>query len=382
MSSSPALDPDVANVLTLSQADPAHAQALLDAQPLENLVALVCRAPAHRREELLKLLDHPERVIALLPDAELCFTAKAVGLHDAGWLLASATNGQLIAALDLDAWQGLEFDLEKFDTWMNALAHAGDTTLVRVTQHVDTELIYLYLLKHLIVDLKPPDSESNDDWQPPIGAQTIDGQFYFAARKEKDDLETILRLSKLLFTEDYWLYFRLMQAVIHELPSENEEFALRWRQGRLEDLGFPAWATSMSIYSHLKTEDRRTLPEEINALDVEAWKLPVWAPPMPVRSDGSEYAIFRAAGLLNEEERSAFFFAFIALANKVAVAEKMPLGDVETLPDSIAKAAEGTSIGFTLLSEAHPASAADLLRRVTLDRLFRIGANEQRDANA
>jgi hypothetical protein len=382
MSSSPALDPDVAEVLKLSQTDLTRAQALLDAQPVENLVALVCRAPANRREEILKILDQPDRVIALLPDAELCFTAKALGLHDAGWLLASATNEQLIAALDLDSWQGLDFDLTQFNVWMDALAHAGDATLMRVTQKVDTELIYLYLLKRLIVDLKPPDSESNDDWQPPIGAQTIDGQFYFAAREEEDDLETILRLSKLLFTEDYWLYFRLMQAVIHELPSENEEFALRWRQGRLEDLGFPDWETSMSIYSHLKAEDRTSLPEEINALDVEAWKLPVWAPPMPVQSDGSEYAIFRAAGLLNDEERSAFFFAFIALANKVAVAEKMALGDVETLPECIAKAAQRTSIGLTLLAEAHPASATDLLRRVTLDRLFRIGANEQRDAEA
>jgi hypothetical protein len=177
MSSSPALDPDVAQVLDLSHSDLARAQALLDAQPVENLVALVCRAPAHRREELLKLLEQPERVIALLPEAELCFTAKAVGLHDAGWILASATNEQIIASLDLDAWQGLEFDLAKFDTWMDALAHAGDSTLVRATQHVNTELVYLYLLKRLLVDLKPPDSESNDDWQPPIGAQTIDGQF-------------------------------------------------------------------------------------------------------------------------------------------------------------------------------------------------------------
>ncbi len=379
MSSSPALDPDVADVLSLSQSDPARAHALLAAEPVENIVALVCRAPAHRREELLKLLDHPEKVIELLPDAELCFTAKAVGLHDAGWILASATDGQLVASIDLDSWQGLEIDLVKFDTWMDALAHAGDPTLVRAVQHVDKELIYLYLLKHLIVDLKPPDSESNDDWQPPIGAQTIDGQFYFAAREEKDDLETILRLTKLLFTEDYWLYFRMMQAVIHELPTENEEFALRWRQGRLEDLGFPKWETSMAIYSHLKAEDRRSVPEEIHALDVQSWNLPVWAPPMPVRADGSEYGIFRAAAHLSDEERSAFFFGFIALANKVAVAERMPLGDVETLPDSIAKAAELTSIGLALLSEDRPADATDLLRHVTLDRLFRVGANELRE---
>jgi hypothetical protein len=51
----------------------------LDAQ-----VALVCETPVARRSELIDLSLQSEALIAQLPPAELCFTAKAVGLHDAG----------------------------------------------------------------------------------------------------------------------------------------------------------------------------------------------------------------------------------------------------------------------------------------------------------
>ncbi len=349
---------------------------------LDEQAALVCSAPLGRRAELLQLTPMPEQVIPLLPEAELCYTVKEIGLQDAGWALACASTEQLIAAVDLDIWEGFAPEPAKLDTWLDALAHAGDATLLRGVQELDTELIFLYLKNRIASDLKPPDSESCDDWQPPIGGQTLDGQFYYCAVNEKDDLETITRMLKLLFTENYWLYFRLLQAVIHEPRTENEEFAMRWRNGRLEDLGFPAWEEAMAIYGHLRPDERSALPgaEDVDALDISAWRMPVWAPELPAELTGSEHAIFRAVAQLDAEGRAAFFYALIGLANKVAVADKLPLGDAESLPQAIAKAAALTSAGFEYLAAEHPLPAAELLHRVRLDHLYRIGANLQRSA--
>ncbi len=349
---------------------------------LDEQATLVCSAPLGRRAELLKLTPMPEHVIPLLPEAELCYTAKEIGLEDAGWVLACASSAQLIAAVDLDAWEGFAPEPGKLDIWLDALAHAGDATLLRGVQELDTELIFLYLKSRIEADLKPPDSESSDDWQPPVGGQTLDGQFYYRALHEKDDLETITRALKILFTENYWLYFRLLQAVIHEPRTENEEFAMRWRNGRLEDLGFPPWEEAMAIYGHLRPEERSALPgsADEDALDISAWRMPIWAPQLPTELTGSEHAIFRAAAQLDAEGRAAFFYALIGLANKVAVADKLPLGDAESLPQAIAKAATLTSAGFEELAAAHPLPAATLLHRARLDHLYRIGANLQRSA--
>jgi len=374
------IDSELAALLRLGDEPPAKLLAALNRLSQSEQVALVCRAPARQREEILRLLPHPETVVPALPEVEFCCTARAIGLADAHWLLSLASPEQIIAAVDIDAWQGSEPDLVKLDEWIHALGRAGDASLLRVATTLDTELIYLYLRSRIEVELKPADGESNDDWQPRDGAQTLEGQFYYRARSEKDELEILTRMLTLLFSEDYWMYFRLMQAVIHELPSENEEFALRWRNGRLADLGFPPWEEAMAVYGYLPPEARTQLPTaETNALDVAPWHLPVAAPSLPVDNEQSEYLLFRAASKLSPEERSTFFYAFLALANHIAVADRLPLGDEETLPNCIAKAAEVASIGLEKLRAAHPLSEENLLRRVPVGHLFRIGINERRD---
>jgi hypothetical protein len=177
-----------------------------------------------------------------------------------------------------------------------------------------------------------------------------------------------------LFEHDYWLYFRLMQGVIWELPTEGLEWAYRWRAGRLEDLGFPPWDEAMRIYRYLEPADRSALPPDPTALGVGDWQLPMRLPSLPTDPD-SELLLFRAIARLDEDERRACFHAFVALANAVAVADRMELSDVETTPKAIAKAAHWASRGLELVSTENGVDPEECLRRVPLDRLFRVGAN-------
>lgn len=311
----------------------------------------------------------PEEVIPLLPEAEFCFTAKAVGLADAAWILEHGTAGQIVTSLDLDGWRGLEPNPATFREWLPALAEAGDETLLRTAQSIDTELLVLMLRDRVHVMLDPKDEE----WQAPEGAHTLDGQFYILATQPGDDLDDVVRLLHAVFQADYWLYFRMLQGVIWELPSGLEEWALRWRTGRLEDQGFPPWDEAMRIYGYLRERDRDSLPEVGNPLDVVEWHLPIYMPELP-NVHGQDHSIFRAAAELSDEERRGFFYAFVGTANSVAVAERLPLGDPETLPHAIATVAEVTSRGLEHLATHHGLAAVDVLRRATLERLFRVGA--------
>jgi hypothetical protein len=218
---------------------------------IEAQTALICEAPVSRRSELIELAPEPERLIPALPPAELCFTAKAVGLHDAGWLMEHATTEQIAVCLDLDTWQDFVPDRSKLDEWLEAFADSGDETLLRSTRAMDMELLVLHM---------------------------------------KSRISVLLRT---LFQNDYWVYFRLLQGVIWELVPETEESALRWRTGRLQDLGFPSWEESMRIYGFIRPEARSELPERERYREVGEWPLPIWMPNLPVQSN-AEQSIFRA----------------------------------------------------------------------------------------
>jgi len=338
---------------------------------LDHQVALVCDTPLARRAAILELLPVPEDVIPLIPEAEFCFTVKAIGVEDAAWILDHATQEQFVACVDLDGWRGTVADRAAIDRWLDTLAMTTDRAFLRSIRALDPELVVLFL-KHRIQCFQKPDDD--EGWQPPEGGLTVEGQFYFVAVREGDDLEAIVAMLRALFAADYWVYFRMMQGIIHELDIVNEEWALRWRTGRLEDLGFPPWDRAMEIYQFIRREDRAAIPEEATSLEVGKWHLPVWMPSLPASAD-HQHLLFRTLAQLDESERRSALYAFTALANKVAVTDRMELGDAESTPIAIDKAADFASAGLEFISTELGLNSADVLRRVSLQRLFSVGAN-------
>jgi hypothetical protein len=362
--------------LTLARRDRRAASEKLGALPVEEQVAAVCRAPVGRRAELLDLVPDPESVVPALPEAELVFTIKAIGREDGAWLLAHASDEQVRACVDLDAWRDTAPDRQALAEWIAAFAEADDDTLVRGVRALDPELVVLWLQDRAEVHLRPG---SDPDWQPPAGGQTVDGQFFVVATRGGDDLDVAMRLLALLFESDYWFYFRLLQAASWESPADTEEWALRWRSGRLQDLGFPSFEEAAAIYARPRRAELESLPDEV--APIGEWHLPVFMPELPVVAD-AELSLFRAAAELDDEARRRFLYAFLALANQVAVADRLPLGDAESIPKAIEKAAEIASRGLDHLAVRHRCTASSVLRRVPLARLFRIGVHLDRPEGA
>ncbi len=365
------LQPQSRRIFKLARTDPPAAAKAIGALSLDAQVALVCEAPLPRRGELLDLLPAPEQVIPLIPEAEFCFTVKALGLADAPAILEYATPEQVVACIDLDGWSGTSPDHQSLEAWFDALSRTENEAFLRSIRAIDPEILALHLRSRIDVELKPQD----DDWEPADGAQTLEGQFYFTARSESDDLASIGRILHLLFDRHYWFYFRMMQSAIWELAAENEEWALRWRTGRLQDLGFPPWEESMGIYGHLRPHQLAAVPEDTRPLDLGEWKIPVWIPNLPTTGGEASSLVFQTIAQLEDSERQGCFYAFIATSNKVAVADRMILSDAEATPRAIEKAARFISDGLAFVASENELEAADVLRRVGMDRLFRVGAN-------
>ena len=371
MTTPPTASTTIERILGLARKERAAATQAIQGMTLDQQVALVCDTPLSRRAETLELLPAPEAVIPLIPEAEFCFTVKAIGIEDAAWVLDHATPEQIVACVDLDGWRGATADRAAIDRWLDTLAMTTDESFLRSIRALDPELVVLFL-KHRIQCFQKPDDD--EGWQPPEGSQTVEGQFHFVAVREGDDLEPVVAMLRALFVADYWVYFRMMQGIIHELDIVNEEWALRWRTGRLEDLGFPPWDSAMAIYRFIRRDDRAAISDETTSFVMGKWHLPVWMPRLPASAD-HPYLLFRVFAQLDETERRSALYAFIALANKVAVADRLELSDAESTPIAIDKVADFASVGLEFISIKRGLDAADVLRRVPLQRLFSVGAN-------
>lgn len=376
----PTLSTAARHLLAVARKDRSTARREMGALSIEEQVALVCGSPLARRSELLDLAPHPEQVIPALPPAELVFVARAIGVEDASWILEFATEEQIATCFDLDAWTGLQPDPARMRPWLMALAEAGDDAIQRAVHAVDMELLVLELKDRVQVVQKP---SGDDNWVAPAGT-TLDGQFYLLPRRENDDLADIHTLLRVLFQRDYWVYFRLLQAVPWELPTETQEWALRWRDGRLQDLGFPPFEEAKAIYAWLRPQQLLELPGEETTPPIGEWPFPVWIPSLPALAEG-DHALFRAYAGLPLPERRSHLLAFLALANRVAVADELPLGEATTLPESLEKTATLASRGLEHLAQAHGLEGSVLIRRVPLERLFRVGfqlTRSERDARS
>ena len=128
------------------------------------------------------------------------------------------------------------------------------------------------------------------------------------------------------------------------------------------------------MYGFLASERLADVPADVDALDVGAWHLPVWMPELPVGPDARE-ALFRAIAQLADDERSASFYALLATANKVAVADQLALSDAESMPRALASAVRLVDAGLDFVARERGLEPVEVLRRVPMDRLFRVGAN-------
>ena len=370
----PALPAEARRILDLAHTDRAAAREALGALTPAAQATLLLETPIARRAALLDLVDDPEAVVPVLPPADLCVMARSLGLEEAGWLLSCATSEQLQAAVDIDAWRGFAPDRKRFGEWLAVFADAGEATMLRAIGAIDFELLVLHLRTRVHIVMKT----NEDDWEPPAGGVTHDGVFYLVPKDPTDDLVDLMEMLGALFNADYWSYFRMVQGGIWELDTETEEWAHRWRNGRLQDLGFPDVEDAKRIYSFLREDQRAALPtapDAPSAGEPEPAEQPLSLRAVPSMIDSDDHSILRAIATLEGPELEAKRAAFLMLANRIALADELPLGEPETLEYAVEKAARGTSRGLEHLAEFHGRSLPDLVRLVSLERLFQIGHN-------
>lgn len=347
------------SLLRLARASRAAAVRKLRGLDLESQARVCVELRPEVRSEFLMLLDHPERVVPLFPDAAVCMTVRATGMEEGAWLLEMATAEQRQACFDLDCWSGTTVELSRVLEWVDALLEVGPETVARAVSETDLELWILMLRDQANVGVLGREEI------PPVGAITVDGVVHFVLREGMDParIEKLARALAGYASAEYW---RWVYGALFESPSEMEEQALRWRSGRLADLGFPEREQALQVYARLRPDDAPVweLGEPGSAM-VESRSI-------PRQLEGS--LVGEALQRLDPDAASEVLRRILALTNAVAVADDLVLSDADAIPEALAKAVRGVDAGLRESMRVRNRPPEEVLITTLPVDLFRIGA--------
>ncbi len=347
------------------------------------------------RSHVIKLLDAPnaEDLIQGLGPLEVYQAVKELGPHDASPVLGLMTTSQIKALLDIDVWHGHCLDISDTLIWLSAFRECGIDEFIRAARALDQEALSLLLIRRLHVTLTQRDDASEEapvpEWvsNPPPELEplvtTMDGRFIIAARLtdewgqaedvpvDEDERKAILQLVSDLYRDEDWAYIAdMLRAAESDLASTLQEDALRFRDARMEDLGFPPLMRALQVYG-LMNVDVLEKPSST--------EYPLLDELLPAR-----YAAAFAEGLFHEamsqlerpQDVQRIEGDLVPLANSALVADGAELGALEELKDTLLRAK-----GYIELALAYGAEGTQEILEAAVHRLahhhvtvlFRVG---------
>lgn len=202
--------------------------------------ANLTRSLTRRGERLLEAKD-PARLVAALEPLEAYFIARELGLDQARPILAHYTPEQVQACVDLSCWHHYDFQAAELGGWLMAIAGDDPTAMARTFLALDPEVRYLFLAQTVKVYSFEDDQIPDDESEETLRAMTPDSRYLLERIDGEQGVEcNPLGLVGALYQHDPAAAEHLLTAVRWDMRSQIEEDALRFRSGRMDELGFVA----------------------------------------------------------------------------------------------------------------------------------------------
>lgn len=328
--------------------------------------------------------DDAEAIVATLPAAS--FVRMARRLHDEArldLLLPRATPDQLVSLLDLDAWHGDRMDVPRARRWLVAIGDSWAASdkprgaLTELIYAMDPEFWTLALYggtRVFVIDID--DEQSRDRGIAELSElriwETPDGFFLVGVPDDELGMSVLQALSR-VYEDDLAQGRKLVLSIHSALPAEIEETLLRFRAGRLADLGFVQWEDAVKLFRPL---DHRAAadaaPRDFRWLggdDLGA----------SMTSFRGNELLRRAMARLSDAEHGVRSREFLLLVNEVIAAQRLPPGDEAVQERALDQTQATLGLGLELLLGARPghpepeAFLADRIVAIGLRDVFRVG---------
>lgn len=338
----------------------------------------LARALARRGERLLAATDLAGEVAALEP-LEAYYIVKEIGLELALPILRELSPEQLEACIDLDCWHRSDFGLESLDQWLKTFAQSGPETLAQGFFDLDYVVQLLFLSQTVTVydpdtDEVPPEDQASDT--PRV--TTPDGFFLLDLKTEIPLKIHPYLLLDALYKYDAIAAHQLLRQVRVDLPIQIEEEALRFRNGRMEDLGFAPPNEAAILFSNPPKRPPATSREP---LDNHLIRIPsLYASPL------SQTTLLKRtlSQITDQDVLIRLEQELVWTINSAIIAYGEPTQDISQITDVAERVRDTISLGLESLiagqegncpptSPAAPARAAHLLDVWSMTDLFRHG---------
>ncbi|RME47380.1 MAG: hypothetical protein D6795_14180, partial [Deltaproteobacteria bacterium] len=353
-------EPEPGELIELAEKSPGRAREIFDALPLERRIEKILSVRGSDRLKLIFLSEEPDKIVQKMGDEEFYFTLHDIGTSDALELLEVARMEQIEFLFDLDTWKRDRIDPPAALEYFLLMDACGPEQIGRVLDNLDTEyLICAFRAFFEIVVREDPEGEAPTPF-------TIDGQFYLRPRIEEEKFLRIFAALRDLFGRNQRRYYEIVLGILHSIPAEVEEEALRWHEGRLEDHAIPPWSRAREIYS--------TIPLG----KVPTYERPVREPSRALSAyidfSGRDSLLSRTLRKVIEEPWAADLpIEIVSLLNKEMVARRRPFRNPESRRRSIEVVHDYLNLGLEKLSGGREEAAMEVIRSTHLLHLFQVG---------
>ena len=322
------------------------------------------------RQKLIASSPHSMSLVSALSEAEVYLTLKDIGLKHAATLLSLMTPEQDQFLVDLELWKKENFDPPGFLELVDLVHHCSEERLARWLESMDPELIVLTLLRNGRVSKFDP---SLDPLETSEEAAPISCDGYYRFHPAQEEVRPLIGpIIRILYERDVERYGMVLESACQDQIPEVEIEALRWRQSRLADKGYPAFEEACQIYQPLSQEEFQRLAREVPLPDRDAQQ-PAAAlyPVLWLSADSFLRKALRKAA--RGPQRDRVLAELADLGNRVLVADGLECSDAWALKSSLEKAAGYLTIGLQDLTGGNVDEAASWISRTWLNFLFRLG---------
>src|SRR3989442_4463984 len=326
-----------------------------------------------RIEQLLAAPDSAALVQALSPVEYTVLLKAAPDLRP--FLLQLGHPEQIRTVLDLDCWHKDTLQSSRVLEWLEALQHSGEDICVQTLQALDSEMLSVVLHRHIRVNAALPSEEEED---PGPYDEVLSNELYRVTFIDPDSPlnEHVAEFLRLLRMTDLDLYYSLMQGTMWAEESDLEEWAYRWRTGRLQDEGIPDYHEALEAYHVIDVGPLYALspgllePPGVPASAEESGRVPSYA--WSLTPSGSLLAQ-ALGGDFTPATRERLCWEMVALCNKATVLDQIDFADTAAVRASLGRVHASVNIGLEYLSHHDPQQLVPLLTTRSLQSLCQIG---------
>lgn len=327
------------------------------------------RSLARRGKKLLEAEDLPSRVAELTP-LEGYFVVKELGSDTALPILSHFTDEQFQTLIDIDGWHGAAPQLEDVDAWLGVYRSLGHDNLAGAFLRLDPELQTL-MLRGMLTVWDPKLDEIPEPAKNARRKDTADGFFHIEAKDGTEWEIDPFDLVDALYRHDLGEGTRQMLAARTDQDTFLAEEAYRFRNGRLEDWGFPDRERAIRIFAAPDPNEpdvQRRAPKVFSTIPA------LYAAPM----DEGTLFVQAMNGVEDETFIRALQEELVFLVNAAVVGYGGGLRDIDHVVSITERVRDGINLGLESLSrdaadDERVAVARRTLETKRLESVFRAG---------